>query len=210
MIWEIFITGIALEVLFLRWYFNWKGPMTKKEIEDFMEKFPELPFSSNTDAGVIRQFLEEDNGKDFCMANFITLNKGKVKNPVTGESQDALSGAQSYMKQILPTLLKHGCHPVQQAYRVGGHIDTWGTEDKMEFPMLAMVRWRSRRDFAKIVAPSRPKGSKGALETKVSSMKNTLNVPIEIKVSLFMRPQYSVPLLILLMCCIAQIALTTI
>ena len=38
-----------------------------------------------TDIDVLRRFLEEDDGKEFVMQNFVKLHAGKMSHPVTGE-----------------------------------------------------------------------------------------------------------------------------
>lgn len=206
MIWEIFAAGAVLALLFLGWYVNWRGPVKPGRLDAIMAKFENHPAREHTSADVLRDFLESDDGREFCMANYVTLRAGPVKHPVSEESVSSRQLVDAYMKRIIPSLLKRACHPVYQASRVGGHIDSWGSADRMEFPILAMMRYRSRRDFAEVLVSDT---SPEALRIKFDAIDNTISFPARINRSLHLRLVYSIPLLILLVCCILQILATT-
>ena len=202
MIWEIFIAGGFFYGCFLLWHFNWRGPMQADEIANMLEILKSNDINKHSDLTVLHEFMLSDTGKDFCMANFVELAASDVKDPVTGELLAPRKAVEKYTKGILPIMLKHGCYPVYQALKVGGHIDSWGSDDKFEFPAIAMMRWRSRRDFMNIVTDP---AFSAAISFKYQSITRTISVPTEFKFSTFFRPHIWMPLVILQICCLLQI-----
>ena len=202
MIWEIFVIGAVLIVAFLFWYRSSRGPLTPAEISALMAKLKAQQAEGNTDLEQFRMFLEADDGKEFCMANFIELNKGDLKHPDTGVPLSAHTLLRAYADPFIKRIMKRACHPVYQAVSVGTKIDTSGTEDRMQFGILSMVRYRSRRDFAEIAAAN---DLPGIHRFKLLAIESTINIPTQIAVSLFMRPIYYVPVLILLVCCLLHL-----
>ena len=64
MSWLIWMLVPIVYGLFCLWYFNWKGPVSQDEIDEFVDKFAELETNKRTEPNVIRSFLEEDDGND--------------------------------------------------------------------------------------------------------------------------------------------------
>ena len=88
---SIWIWGIALVIyfFFIGWYFNWLGPLKAYEVDQYVKAFAENSGSKNTDVDILRRFLEQDDGKEFIMQNFVKLHKGKVIHPETGQGNSA-------------------------------------------------------------------------------------------------------------------------
>ena len=76
----IWIGAIALYLLFRLWYDNWRGPLTKAEIDDFFAKV-KGKYNGANDPAVLRSFLEADDGKEFVMLNLVKIEPGMVVDP---------------------------------------------------------------------------------------------------------------------------------
>ena len=68
----IWIGALALYVLFRLWYDNWRGPLTKEEIDAF---FAEVhgKYGGGNDPAVLRSFLEADDGLELRDHDFDRL-----------------------------------------------------------------------------------------------------------------------------------------
>lgn len=204
MIWPIFIVGALCIVLLHLWYFSRKGPLTEKEIQAFMAQLQEAP-TTHTETDVLQAFMQNDDGKEICMANFVSLYQEKITHPVTGEQVAPQHAVKDYMKKLLGLGLKKACHPIYLAYRAGGHIDSWGSEEQIDFRGLQMMRYRSRRDFMEIVNNS---DLNDGLDIKFAAIEKTISYPAKMQFTTFLRPHLWLSLVILLICCVLQIALT--
>ena len=67
MSWIIWILVPIIYGLFCLWYFNWRGPVTRDEINRYVDRFTELEANKHTEPAVIRKFLEDYDGKEFVM-----------------------------------------------------------------------------------------------------------------------------------------------
>lgn len=76
--------------IFSLWYFNWSGPITAGEVDEFMEVFNNAEGSQHTDAEVFRKLLEQDDGGEFLMLNLVQLHDSDVAHPITGEQMPAM------------------------------------------------------------------------------------------------------------------------
>ena len=78
--WWICLVAAIAYLMFVGWYFNWKGPLKGNEIDSFIKQ---LSMSqSPTDPVVLRKFLEEDDGKEFIMLNLVRFHDGKIEHPI--------------------------------------------------------------------------------------------------------------------------------
>ncbi len=204
MIWPIFIVGATLIVLLHLWYINRKKPFSAGEIDTYLNYFKQHS-QQHTDIDVLKKFMLEDDGKEICMANFVSLFKENITHPVTGKTVSPHAAVQNYMKVLLGLCAKKACHPIYVAYRVGGHIDSWGSDDKIDFRGFQMMRYRSRRDFLDLM--TNPKLDHG-LDIKFAAIAKTITVPAQMQFSTFLRPHVWLSLVILLICCALQIVLT--
>ena len=203
MIWSIFIVGAILIILLQLWYKGLQKPLSKKEIETHLAYFQQHP-QKHTDIEVFKQFMLKDDGKEICMANFVSLHQGNITHPITGQEVDAYNAVQDYMKKLLGIVAKKACHPIYVAYKVGGHVDSWGSDDDIDFRGLQMMRYRSRRDFIELMLhPNLEQG----LAIKFAAIAKTISYPVQIQFSTFLRPNVWLSLIILLICCLLQIGL---
>lgn len=191
MIISIWLTASALYLAFLYWYINWSGPIAAEEIGSYIEKFSKGSGAAHTDADVVRRFMEEDDGKEFVMQNFVTLHSGKMSHPVTGEQvnpQDVLAG---YFKPFAKELFKRGGHPVFMTRKVGGYIDSWNCDKDPQWAATAMMRYKCRRDLIELASDQR---FSDIHIFKTSAIDKTVSFPVQITMSFFLRPRFYVPL----------------
>jgi len=200
----IWLAAAAVYLVFLRWYFNWSGSVSGDEIDAYLADFAKGSGSQHTDLDVLRQFLEQDDGKEFVMQNFVTLHPGTILHPVSGEPANSRETLQGYTKPFIKALFKRGGHPVFMARKVGGHIDSWNAEPDANWQATSMMRYRSRRDLIELALDQRF----AAIHVfKTSAIAKTISFPVQIQLSFFLRPGFYVPLLLLWLTSLLQFAL---
>ena len=197
----IWIVAAALYVIFLVWYYNWAGPMKAKDIEALVDKFANSDGAQATDVEVVRTFLEEDDGKEFVMQNFVDLYAGKIKHPVSGKEVSPTKVIGEYTGPFIKELLKRGGHPVVQSRRVGGAIDSWETDEESMWNLTSLMRYRSRRDLVELAGD--PKFSHIHV-FKVAAIRRTASFPTQRLISFYMSPGLFVPLILVLLASLAQ------
>lgn len=202
-VWGLALLGYAA---FLGWYVNWRGPLSRAEIESLMAQM----LASNVGHGdqdempVIRRFLEEDDGREFFMLNVIRLSETDVADPVSGELRPVRQVMAGYTRMFMPALFARGGHPALAARRIGGMVDTWGLKEVPEWSMMGYIRYRSRRDLAHLVCNPR---FSGAHAFKFAAMPQTFNFPTRPMIMTLAGPRIWVGLSFALAAAIAQIAL---
>ena len=202
-VWGLALLGYAA---FLGWYVNWRGPLSKAEIESLMAQM----LASNVGHGdqdempVIRRFLEEDDGREFFMLNVIRLSETDVADPVSGEMRPVRQVMAGYTRMFMPALFARGGHPALAARRIGGMVDTWGLKEVPEWSMMGYIRYRSRRDLAHLVCTPR---FSGAHAFKFAAMPQTFNFPTRPMIMTLAGPRIWVGLSFALVAAMAQIAL---
>ena len=202
-VWGLALLGYAA---FLGWYVNWRGPLSKAEIESLMAQM----MASNVGHGdqdempVIRRFLEEDDGREFFMLNVIRLSETDGEDPDTGELRPVRQVMAGYTRMFMPALFARGGHPALAARRIGGMVDTWGLKEVPEWSMMGYIRYRSRRDLAHLVCNPR---FSGAHAFKFAAMPQTFNFPTRPMIMTLAGPRIWVGLSFALVAAMAQIAL---
>ncbi len=201
MSWLIWMLVPIVYGLFCLWYFNWKGPVSQDEIDEFVDKFAELETNKHTEPNVIRSFLEEDDGKEFVMLNLIQLHEGKVSDPVTGEQRKPRELLGSYFESFLFASMKRGGHAVLQARTVGGNIDSWNADNNVGFSVTSMMRYRSRRDLVELLID--PAFADSHLY-KLAAIDRTISYPTQTMLSMSLRPPVSVFMVLFMLALMAQ------
>ncbi len=201
MLWRIWILVPIVYGLFSLWYFNWSGPITADEVEAFMTTFENAEGKKHTDAKTFRTFLEEDDGGEFVMLNLVELRSGEVEHPVSREKMSASQLLSGYIEPFTLALFKRGGHPVFQAHRVGGNIDSWNAKNNLSFDMAAMMRYRSRRDLVELIVD--PAFSGGHVY-KLAAIERTISYPTSISFSMSLRPPVTVLLVLILLASLVQ------
>ena len=89
------------------------------------------------------------------------------------KNSEAMKANARYSKSIFPLLLKYGSHPVFVSKVQGRFLVTENSED---WDQVAMVRYRSRRDFIKMATEA---GKKNLGEDKWLSIQKTHVFPVK-------------------------------
>jgi hypothetical protein len=138
----------ALYVLFLLWYGGRGSPLTEAEKADFLAKLRACAESeSESDhehVADVGHLIEHDDGREFVMHNVIRYRAKALYPPAYAYDGSAPAADRRYFKALLPHLLRYGCVPVFVARRCGEFVEPDGID---RWDMVAMVRYRSRRDF---------------------------------------------------------------
>jgi hypothetical protein len=156
---SFWVWGVALAAyaMFLGWYVNWRGPLSKAEIEQLMARMRanNVGHGDQDEMPVMQRFLEEDDGREFFMLNVIRISDSDVADPATGKMRPAREVMAGYTRMFMPALFARGGHPALAARRIGGMVDTWGLKEVPEWSMVGYMRYRSRRDIAHLVCNPR-------------------------------------------------------
>ena len=91
----IWIIALSLYALFWLWYCGVKGSLSKHEVEIFISSFEAKGLSERALLN-IREFLEQDDGREFFMVNLL-----QIKSPKR-ESQKLLMG---YFKMFMSGMI---------------------------------------------------------------------------------------------------------
>jgi len=136
--------------LFLAWYGGSGRPLSPAEIEHFLAELNAHAGSERDSAAVaeVRLLLANDDGKEFVMQNLVRHRPKAAYPPAYPPAyaydDDARKADMRWGKAILWPLLRFGNHPVFVAQRCGKFVDPEGAD---AWHYVAMVRYRSRRDF---------------------------------------------------------------
>jgi hypothetical protein len=136
----------ALYAVFLVWYGGRGRPLTREEIDGYLAA---LRRNANERSGLIQladveRMLERDDGREFIMHNVIRYREKALYPPGSGYGDSAPAADRRYGKAVLPHLLRYGNLPVFIARRSGSFVEPEGID---HWDVVAMVRYRSRRDF---------------------------------------------------------------
>jgi hypothetical protein len=179
MTWWPWACAAALYALFRLYYDNWGGKLTPAEIEVFMQRAAALREADRdgndvNDPGVIRAFLEADDGREFVMLNLVRIAPGNVPHPVTGVPTAGRDVLALYSNPFIAALIRRGGHPAIVARKVGGYVDAWGVEPDPGWTIVGFMRYRSRRDLMKLATDPR---FKDIHQFKLAAITETFSFP---------------------------------
>jgi hypothetical protein len=139
---SLIIVGVAvgLYAAFWSWYVGFGRKISPTEIERVMACLTGDTWTPKQLASA-RQFFENDDGKDFVMVN------GLHFRPPIKESQALFA---KYGAAFRPELIKRAGHPVVMAQAAAANLENLNSDAADDWSMAALVRYRSRRDFAEI------------------------------------------------------------
>ena len=136
----------AVYVAFLVWYRGSRRPLTQQEIAHYLA---ELRRRTGDDADQghladVERLVHGDDGREFVMQNLIRYRPKALYPPGYDFGPSAVAADRRYGKAIVPYLLRYGNVPVFIARRSGEFLEPEGID---RWDVIAMVRYRSRRDF---------------------------------------------------------------
>jgi hypothetical protein len=191
--WWTWLVAIAMYALFRLWYDNWRGPLSRQEVETFMAVITDSRMSAYSDPHVIREFLENDDGNEFVMVNLVRVHPSQVDHPHTGKPTQGINLLREYGANFVKVLFRHGGHPVLAMRKVGGYIDSWNTPPDPGWHIASSMRYRSRRDMMTLaIDPS----LKGVHILKTTATASTFSFPSQIVLGFALSPRIWVGLLL--------------
>ena len=137
---------LLLYLLFLLWYGGRAAPLSEAEIVQFEKLLGQLtrdrPGPPATQ--LVRLLAAHDDGREFVMHNLVRY-RARALYPAGHDFGDSARAAdQRYGRAVLWPLLRGGSMPLFLAKCAGRFIEPEGTPP---WDYVAMVRYRSRRDF---------------------------------------------------------------
>ena len=141
---------IFFYVFFFIWYTNLSGPLNDKEIKFFMKVISERAVNDEQRIERLRKFMEEDDGKDFFMVNFLDYNDTPETMPATGKGASSSNLMNYYMEYMYPEMFKRASHPVFFSDVFFPAMDIVSAEGMEDWDNVALVRYRSRKDMLQI------------------------------------------------------------
>jgi hypothetical protein len=144
---------------FLLWYGGRGKPLTENEIARYMAALAGSSAGEHDAAATaqIRRLVANDDGHEFVMQNLVRYRARALYPPghdVYGD--DPRAADQRYAKAIIWPLFRYGNLPIFIARRTGNFIEFEGDGS---WHYVAMVRYRSRRDFLRFALMSSQRNS---------------------------------------------------
>ena len=200
----IWLVALGLYGVFTLWYVNWSGPVSPEEVDAYLARAESSPEVIGAERiAVIREFLENDDGREFFMANLARLPPEPVPDPVTGQPRPAPEVLREYTGSFMPALFRRAGHPAFFGRTAGGYIEHWGVEPDPGWSFVGVIRYRSRRDLMELATnPS----FAPAHAYKLVAMSHTLAFPVAPAVTI-LGPRLWVGLLLALLAALAHLLL---
>ena len=138
----------ALYAAFLLWYGGDGEPMSTDEINAGIRELQDTDPSEHGKSAVddVLQLLSNDDGKEFVMQNLVRYRPKALYPPGSNYGDDPREADRRYGRAIVGDLLRNGNLILFVARRSGNFIVPEGAD---AWHYVAMVRYRSRRDFLK-------------------------------------------------------------
>ena len=194
--------ALALYLAFRLWYDGWRGPLSTQEIEQFMQAAGQTVGAGHTDMSVLRDFLVQDDGREFVMCNLVRLHPQAMPHPLTGVMTEPSALLREYFRQFVPVLLMNGGHPIIAARKVAGYIDAWNTPVDPGWSVAGMMRYRSRRDMMRLAIDPR---FTNAHPFKMAAVEQTFSFPTQPVGEMGLRPRSAVGLLLMLLAALVHL-----
>lgn len=134
---------VAVYGLFLLWYGGNGRPMRLAEIDHFMKELGALTLDGAV-LQELRSLVASDDGREFVMQNLVRYRPKALYPPGYDYGDDPRAADRRYGKAVIGPLLRHGSLILFVAKRTGTFIEPEGAD---AWHYVAMVRYRSRRDF---------------------------------------------------------------
>lgn len=149
--WLTLAVGLALAYgAFLLWYGGKGRALGADEMQHYMTRLAGYCRTDQDRAVLeqVRELVANDDGREFVMQNLVRYRTKAQYPPGYDYDDDPRKADQRYGRAIIGPLLRYGNHPVFIARRSGRFIDCEGAD---QWHYVAMVRYRSKRDFLRFV-----------------------------------------------------------
>ncbi|MDP1998874.1 MAG: hypothetical protein Q8K22_04695 [Rhodoferax sp.] len=149
----VVIPLVVLYGVFHLWYGGRGKPMSPAEVEAVMQRISTRLTDEHSRAALdeLRQLAASDDGQEFVMQNLVRYRPKALYPPGYDLGDDSRAADRRYAKAILWPLLRNGNIVVFVARRSGSFIEPEGAD---AWHYVAMVRYRSRRDFLRFALQS--------------------------------------------------------
>jgi len=147
----IWTTAFLIYAIFWLWYVGIRKPLSKTEIDKYLNKLSEYGNDSAQGVSDVRAFLENDTGKSFVMVNSILLKEKPDQVEGVKEGDTSLKTLVAYHKPFMKMMFKKGGIGIFQGRVAGRSVDVIGVDNAEEWKISAINRFRSRRDFMDII-----------------------------------------------------------
>ena len=146
----IALTLSALYVLFMLWYGGRGKPLRQAEIAEFERVLGQLSRDTQgqSTSELVSRFAANDDGCEFVMHNLVRYRAKALYPPGHAYGDSARDADKRYGRAVLLPLLRCGAMPIFLARCAGRFV---GPEGAAPWNYVAMVRYRSQRDFLKFV-----------------------------------------------------------
>jgi len=174
----LWIIPVLLYFIFVLWYTDFKGPLTDKEINNFITIIKNRETMKNESSNKWITFFKKDTGRQFLMVNNIDMadNPPHVLGAKNGATAKELMN--KYMEHMYKELFKRACHPVIFGNAVHEALDLYGIKNAKRWDHGALFRYRSRRSLMEIALNPH---TKGRHRFKIAALEKTIAYPIETK-----------------------------
>ena len=144
----IFVPLALLYLVFWLWYGGNGRPMSSQEIEEALHKLRRTDPSRDNSEEIedVRQLLMSDDGKEFVMQNLVRYRANALYPEGYHFSDDPREADKRYGKSNMGDLLRYGNLLIFIARKSGDFVKPEGAD---AWHYVAMVRYRSRRDFVR-------------------------------------------------------------
>lgn len=202
----IWLAAAILYGVFLGWYQNGRGALRPEEIAVFAARLESGGLGDAQDREQLRRFMEQDDGREFVMLNLVRLSAEPLPHPATGEPTSASRLLRGYLGTFLPRLVRRAGHPLLQARKIGGYVDSWNVEPDPGWSFMGYMRYRSRRDLMEMILTP---GFEDAHAFKRAAMPTTFSFPTQPMISLYAGPRIWLALLLALVAALLHLAKLT-
>ena len=144
---------VVTYVLFWLWWGGNGKPLSQEEKDDLLRQLtPANPTEHDLEnISDVRQLLATDDGQEFVMQNLVQYRSKALYPPGLNYGDDPREADKRYGRAIFRPLLSNGNLILFVARRSGNFIVPQGAD---AWHYVAMVRYRSRRDFLKFAIAS--------------------------------------------------------
>jgi hypothetical protein len=141
-------------LVFLLWYGGRGRPVAAPEAAALLEQVQRNAQATGGPLApdllqAIRDVIKDDDGREFVMVNLIRYREKAVYPPGWDHGDDPHAADARYNRAIVPRLLKRACIPVFLGQSAGRFLIPEGAD---LWDCVALVRYRSRRDFLRFCA----------------------------------------------------------